>query len=62
MLQIGFCGLDGEPEHGAMPGAPVNGANSLDVNVYCKGHVAWDYIAIFFQVSITANCDQSSWP
>lgn len=49
MSQIGFCGLDSEPEHGALPGAPVNHESSLDVNVYCKGHVAWDYTAIFVQ-------------
>ena len=51
-MQIGFCGLDSEPEHGALPGAPVNHESSLDVNVYCKGHVAWDYTAMFVQVCI----------
>jgi len=49
-VQIGYCGLDGEPEHGAMPGAPVNGPGSLDINVYCKGYVARDYTAMFIQV------------
>ncbi len=49
-VQIGYCGLDGEPEHGAMPGAPVNGTGSLDINVYCKGYVARDYTAMFIQV------------
>lgn len=33
-----------------MPGAPVNRAGSLDINVYCKGYVAWDYAAMFTQV------------
>ncbi|KAL0037315.1 hypothetical protein WJX79_001603 [Trebouxia sp. C0005] len=49
MSQIGYCGLDGEPEHGAMPGAPVNGPGSLDINVYCKGYVVRDYTAMFIQ-------------
>ena len=49
-MQIGYCGLDGEPEHGAMPGAPVNGDSSLDIDVYCKGYVAWDFTAMFVQV------------
>ncbi|KAL0020410.1 hypothetical protein WJX77_000240 [Trebouxia sp. C0004] len=49
MSQIGYCGLDGEPEHGAMPGAPVNGPGSLDINIYCKGYVARDYTAMFIQ-------------
>lgn len=50
MSQIGYCGLDSEPEHGAQPGAPVNGAHSLDSFVYCKGYVAWDCVAILTQV------------
>lgn len=33
-----------------MPGAPVNGDASLDINVYCKGYVAWDFVAMFIQV------------
>ncbi len=33
-----------------MPGAPVNGVGSLDINVYCKGYVAWDFTAMFIQV------------
>lgn len=49
-MQIGYCGLDGEPEHGAMPGAPVNGDASLDITVYCKGYVVWDLTAMFIQV------------
>lgn len=53
-MQIGYCGLDGEPEHGAMPGAPVNGDASLDIDVYCKGYVAWDFMAMFVQVQPTA--------
>ena len=56
VVQIGYCGLDGEPEHGVMPGAPVNGPltaeGSLDINVYCKGYVAWDCTAMFIQVSM----------
>lgn len=52
-MQIGYCGLDGEPEHGAMPGAPVNGDSSLDIDVYCKGYVAWDFTAMFLQVQTT---------
>ena len=51
-VQIGYCGLDGEPEHGAMPGAPVNGPGSLDINVYCKGYVARDCTAMFIQVHL----------
>ena len=51
-MQIGYCGLDGEPEHGAMPGAPVNGPGSLDINVYCKGYVARDFTAMFIQVCL----------
>ena len=35
-----------------MPGAPVNGDASLDINVYCKGYVAWDFMAMFIQVKI----------
>lgn len=50
MSQIGYCGLDLEPEHGAQPGAPVNGSPSLDSFVYCKGYVAWDVAAIILQV------------
>ena len=33
-----------------MPGAPVNGDASLDIDVYCKGYVAWDFMAMFVQV------------
>ena len=33
-----------------MPGAPVNGDSSLDIDVYCKGYVAWDLTAMFIQV------------
>ena len=51
MSQIGYCGLDSEPEHGASPGAPVNGDSSLYSYVYCKGYVAWDCSAIILQVS-----------
>lgn len=50
MSQIGYCGLDSEPEHGASPGAPVNRESSLDSFVYCKGYVAWDCSAIILQV------------
>lgn len=35
-----------------MPGAPVNGDASLDIDVYCKGYVAWDFMAMFIQVEI----------
>lgn len=49
-MQVGYCGLDGQPEHGAMPGAPVNGDSSLDIDVYCKGYVAWDFTAMLLQV------------
>ena len=51
-VQIGCCGLDGKPEHGAMPGAPVNGRGSLDINVYCKCSSLYTayYTAMFIQV------------
>lgn len=56
MSQIGYCGLDSEPEHGAQPGAPVNGQHSLDSFVYCKGYVAWDCAAILVQVGHISLC------